>query len=116
MVKSAVDMIGDDSATRFLDIEGNLGEIEHKLSILKVFLGDRPDNLGTSTVFEMLERLMDSLVASTAGQQQAVRFHDPAPSSPALSEFSSRFASLERDFRSFKSTITGTVYSEIKKS
>ncbi|KAL7560095.1 hypothetical protein ACA910_005353 [Epithemia clementina (nom. ined.)] len=99
MVKSAVDMVGDDSASRFLEIDGNLSEIEYKLSILNSFLGDRPDDLGTATVFEMLERLMDSSLAATSGQQQSVRFRDPTPPSPALSDFSLRFYALKRDFR-----------------
>ncbi|KAL7574688.1 hypothetical protein ACA910_003031 [Epithemia clementina (nom. ined.)] len=150
MVKSVVDMVGNNSAAQFLEVDGDLREIEYKLSILKTLLCvhlddlgtstvfemlerlanstsastvlpktllcDRPDDLVTSTIFEMLEQLADSTSASTAGQQQAVRFRNPAPSSPSLSKFSLRFTSLERDFCSFKSTITWTVYSKIKKS
>ncbi|KAL7575186.1 hypothetical protein ACA910_018674 [Epithemia clementina (nom. ined.)] len=114
VVKSTVEMVGDDSAAWLLEMEGDLGEIEYKLSILKTYLGERPDDLGTATVFKLLENLMDA--TAPTGSQQGVRFRNTLPSSLAMSNLSSRHALLDRDFCTFKATLSGTVYAEIKKA
>ncbi|KAL7573756.1 hypothetical protein ACA910_007788 [Epithemia clementina (nom. ined.)] len=88
-----------------------------------MLLGEQPDVFGTRSVFDILEVFTNTRGERISDESVSlgVCFQDPpAPvsivSDPAFQSLLGQLGMLEREFKKFKTTITGTVHLEMQQS
>ncbi|KAL7559824.1 hypothetical protein ACA910_003987 [Epithemia clementina (nom. ined.)] len=68
-INKNVSQLREHTRKRFREAKESLDAIEYKVYIIKALLGDRPDTMGTSLVFDLLELLVSELHELQQGSQ-----------------------------------------------
>ncbi|KAL7565927.1 hypothetical protein ACA910_008389 [Epithemia clementina (nom. ined.)] len=94
MLHDSITGVGDSKGACFMDIDDALASMEYKLSVLKTLIGERNNDQGTASIFEIL---------GASSSSPSVQFSPLAPAdTPKFRALVATVEALNLDFKHFR--------------